>query len=79
MRWFRRTPRIHRRDWRRLWRYCRCGHPWGCLGTLPPTVPEAEPPMPVPPSPRPSVRRRVRPANRGGYLRDLDLPTRVRR
>ncbi|MEO3748118.1 hypothetical protein [Plantactinospora sp. B5E13] len=28
--------RIHQPDWRRLWRYCRCGAPWGCLGTVPP-------------------------------------------
>ncbi|MGI5151064.1 hypothetical protein ACQEVC_32670 [Plantactinospora sp. CA-294935] len=20
----------HRRDWRRLWRYCRCGYRWRC-------------------------------------------------
>ncbi|MEE6257848.1 hypothetical protein [Plantactinospora sonchi] len=28
--------RIHHPDWRRLWRYCRCGAPWGCLDTVPP-------------------------------------------
>ncbi|MGI5215684.1 hypothetical protein [Plantactinospora sp. CA-290183] len=33
------APR-HRRDWRRLWRYCRCGHRWRCPDSrVPPTSP----------------------------------------
>ncbi|GAB3982891.1 hypothetical protein GCM10027615_66660 [Plantactinospora veratri] len=24
----------HRRDWRRLWLYCRCGHRWACPDSL---------------------------------------------
>jgi len=27
---WRRLRPYHRRDWRRLWRYCRCGWPWRC-------------------------------------------------
>ncbi|MFY1669069.1 hypothetical protein ACN27G_03790 [Plantactinospora sp. WMMB334] len=34
-----RKGKRHRRDWRRLWRYCRCGHRWRCpdSATLVPT------------------------------------------
>ncbi|MFY1672281.1 hypothetical protein ACN27G_20330 [Plantactinospora sp. WMMB334] len=41
----------HRRDWRRLWRYCRCGWRWRCPGSVdlvpvpyqsPPRLTEAE-------------------------------------
>lgn len=67
MRWSRRTPGrlrfapLHRRDWRRFWRYCRCGLRWACpdrftpepppLGVLPApaTVPTVPPPAPPPP------------------------------
>ncbi|MBF9128096.1 hypothetical protein I0C86_03680 [Plantactinospora sp. S1510] len=30
MKRIRRTRARHRRDWRRLWRYCRCGYRWRC-------------------------------------------------
>ncbi|MEQ4300957.1 hypothetical protein ABNF97_06120 [Plantactinospora sp. B6F1] len=40
------TPKRHRRDWRRLWRYCRCGLRWRCPDRL-----AAAPPTPVPPPP----------------------------
>ncbi|WP_422770902.1 hypothetical protein ACN28C_30305 [Plantactinospora sp. WMMC1484] len=34
-----RKGKRQRRDWRRLWRYCRCGHRWRCpdSATLVPT------------------------------------------
>ncbi|MBE1486815.1 hypothetical protein H4W31_002453 [Plantactinospora soyae] len=51
MSWLRHTPERHRRDWRRLWRYCRCGLRWGCpdweavaaLAPIPPPSPQARP------------------------------------
>ncbi|MBE1488798.1 hypothetical protein [Plantactinospora soyae] len=36
MKGIRRTKARHRRDWRRLWRYCRCGYRWRCLDGQPP-------------------------------------------
>nr|MDT0659911.1 hypothetical protein [Micromonospora sp. DSM 115978] len=35
----------HHRDWRKLWRYCRCGLRWRCPDSLPGV------PMPFPPPP----------------------------
>jgi hypothetical protein len=43
----------HRRDWRRLWRYCRCGLRWPCLDRNSPAPGEprvigtATPPLPA--------------------------------
>ncbi|GAB3986915.1 hypothetical protein GCM10027615_80280 [Plantactinospora veratri] len=34
----------HRRDWRRLWRYCRCGFRWRC--------PDSVEPIPMPYAPK---------------------------
>ena len=71
MRWPRRTPKRHRRDWRRLWRYCRCGFRWRCpddVDLIPMPYPPPDPlpgqvrevtPDPAPPPPR------ARPMNRG--------------
>ncbi|MFY1692036.1 hypothetical protein [Plantactinospora sp. WMMB782] len=54
----RRIRARHRRDWRRLWRYCRCGYRWRC-----PDSPELVP-MPyaptVPPLDRAAYREPVR-------------------
>lgn len=48
MSWLRNTPERHRRDWRRLWRYCRCGLRWGC--------PDWEAVTALAPSPSPEAR-----------------------
>lgn len=62
----------HRPEWRRLWRYCRCGLRWPC--------PDRHYPGPVvPPYPMglgnlPHPRERVLPANRSGRRRWLTEP-----
>ncbi|MDG4827698.1 hypothetical protein O7627_00065 [Solwaraspora sp. WMMD1047] len=75
---------LHRRDWRRLWRYCRCGYRWRCpqrhLVSRPAPVPGPTPapglvPVPVAvvePTPEPaySSPARVRPVNRGPLYPD---------
>ncbi|WP_230393935.1 hypothetical protein [Plantactinospora alkalitolerans] len=43
----RRIKPRHRRDWHRLWRYCRCGFRWRCPDSVEP-VPMPYPPPPVP-------------------------------
>jgi hypothetical protein len=53
MRFGRRTKPHHRRDWRRLWRYCRCGWRWRCPDSVELV------PMPYPPPP-PPARDRMR-------------------
>ena len=57
----------HRRDWRRLWRYCRCGYRWRCPDSLS-LVPVPWPPPhlrqpKVTPDQLPEARQR--PMNRG--------------
>ncbi|MEN3609603.1 hypothetical protein AAH979_08650 [Plantactinospora sp. ZYX-F-223] len=37
----------HRRDWRRLWRYCRCGWRWRCPDSLELVPTPYQPPPPV--------------------------------
>ena len=69
----RRQRTTHRRDWRRLWRYCRCGYRWRCPGSLTlvplpwqpphPRRPEVTPDPPLPPA-------RLRPLNRGPLYPD---------
>lgn len=63
MEWTRRRSRPirfaprHRRDWRRLWRYCRCGLRWPCPDRFASDLASAYlPPAPaaVPAGPRPS-------------------------
>ncbi|MEO3922869.1 hypothetical protein ABGB07_03160 [Micromonosporaceae bacterium B7E4] len=56
MRFGRRRKPYHRRDWRRLWRYCRCGWRWRCPDSVELV------PMPYQPTP-PPARDRMR--NRG--------------
>ncbi|MEO3815639.1 hypothetical protein [Plantactinospora sp. B24E8] len=43
--------RAHRRNWRRLWRYCWCGFRWAC--------PDAVPVVPMPFDPDPGARPRT--------------------
>ncbi|MDG4791663.1 hypothetical protein O7626_38210 [Micromonospora sp. WMMD1102] len=49
------TANRHRRDWRRLWRYCRCGLRWRCPDRLvsTPLTPPSTPLVPVAPPPTP--------------------------
>ncbi|MFD0974523.1 hypothetical protein [Plantactinospora endophytica] len=47
----------HRRDWRRLWRYCRCGYRWRCPDSVE-LVPRPYEPT-VPPLDRAAYRRAV--------------------
>ncbi|MEQ4299930.1 hypothetical protein ABNF97_00835 [Plantactinospora sp. B6F1] len=44
----RKAKAYHRRDWRRLWRYCRCGFRWRCPDSVD-LVPMPYQPSPVPP------------------------------
>ncbi|MEO3925527.1 hypothetical protein ABGB07_16900 [Micromonosporaceae bacterium B7E4] len=37
----------HRRDWRRLWRYCRCGWRWRCPDSVELVPTPCQPPPPV--------------------------------
>ncbi|WP_159079215.1 hypothetical protein [Plantactinospora sp. BC1] len=37
----------HRRDWRRLWRYCRCGWRWRCPDSIEVILAPYQPPPPV--------------------------------
>ncbi|MGI5213986.1 hypothetical protein [Plantactinospora sp. CA-290183] len=62
MTWFRRTPTtiryapLHHRDWRRFWRYCRCGLRWRCPDRIGPGAPAlGVPPRPAPVLPRPAA------------------------
>ncbi|MGI5213776.1 hypothetical protein [Plantactinospora sp. CA-290183] len=68
MSWLRRTPERHGPDWRRLWRYCRCGEPWGCRDQRRPATP-ALPPVAT-------VRGRARPVNHG-HFRAWNAPTAI--
>ncbi|MFC6023077.1 hypothetical protein ACFP2T_43865 [Plantactinospora solaniradicis] len=54
-----RTLPHHRRDWRRLWRYCRCGYRWRCPDSVE-LVPMPYLPT-VPPLDRATYRAAVRP------------------
>ncbi|MEQ4301200.1 hypothetical protein ABNF97_07390 [Plantactinospora sp. B6F1] len=49
----------HRRDWRRLWRYCRCGWRWRCPDSVE-LVPMPYQPPPPPPLSRAEYRAAVR-------------------
>ncbi|MDG4784828.1 hypothetical protein O7626_02580 [Micromonospora sp. WMMD1102] len=49
----------HRRDWRRLWRYCRCGFRWRCPDSVDPV------PMPYAPTVPPLTGTAYRTARRG--------------
>lgn len=67
----RRKRPVHRRDWRRLWRYCRCGYRWRCPDSYwlvpapwpPPHLRTSEVTPDEPPPPR------SRPLNRGPQYR----------
>ncbi|MFC6019047.1 hypothetical protein ACFP2T_22905 [Plantactinospora solaniradicis] len=49
MKWRCRIKPRHRRDWRRLWRYCRCGFRWRCPDSVElvpmPYLPPPDPPL----------------------------------
>ncbi|MBE1488768.1 hypothetical protein [Plantactinospora soyae] len=47
MKWLLRPRPRHRRDWRRFWRYCRCGFRWACPDSV------GRVPMPYEPCVRP--------------------------
>ncbi|GAA3771717.1 hypothetical protein GCM10022225_68730 [Plantactinospora mayteni] len=55
----RRIRPYHRRDWRRLWRYCRCGFRWRCPDSVE-LVPMPYQPPPTPPLSRADYRAAVR-------------------
>ncbi|MFY1670212.1 hypothetical protein ACN27G_09660 [Plantactinospora sp. WMMB334] len=55
----RRAKPYHRRDWRRLWRYCRCGFRWRCPDSVD-LVPMPYQPAPVPPLTRRQYRATAR-------------------
>ncbi|MBE1491323.1 hypothetical protein H4W31_006961 [Plantactinospora soyae] len=47
MKLWRRSKPYHRRYWRRLWRYCRCGYRWRCPDSVElPQMPYQPPPPP---------------------------------
>jgi hypothetical protein len=65
----------HNRDWRRFWRYCRCGLRWRCPDSYPP---EVRMPYPAHPRPLPEVTPKAhwpgagrRPMNRGPHFPEI--------
>lgn len=66
-------PRVrHRRDWRRLWRYCRCGFRWRCPDSIE-LVPMPYAPK-VPPLAPATYRATVRASTHGGVAADNPPP-----
>jgi hypothetical protein len=61
MKLWRRMKPYHRRNWRRLWRYCRCGYRWRCPDSVE-LVPMPYQPPPAPPLSRMEYRTAVRAA-----------------
>ncbi|MBF9132338.1 hypothetical protein I0C86_25815 [Plantactinospora sp. S1510] len=67
----RRMKPYHRRNWRRLWRYCRCGYRWRCPDSVELV------PMPYPPPPplsRTDHRAAVRVATSAPARADVPAP-----
>jgi hypothetical protein len=73
-RWRRMKP-YHRRNWRRLWRYCRCGYRWRCPDSVE-LVPMPYQPPPPPPLSRTEYRAAVRAAT--SMPARTDTPSRTR-
>ncbi|GIG92222.1 hypothetical protein Pen02_71580 [Plantactinospora endophytica] len=61
MKLWRRIKPYHRRDWRRFWRYCRCGYRWRCPDSVE-LVPMPYQPPPPPPLSRANYRAALRAA-----------------